>query len=527
MRNLLERLEIESFPVEIHVAGPIQQASALLRRISEFLERHPNLVLTCLLAGYLAASVPTAVLRPYWLDELVETYICAQPSLAAVWHSLQTAPPTTDPPLHYLLTHLCLKLFGVHEWASRIPALGGFFVAILCVYQFVRRRFGVAVAAIAVTLLLSSNAMYYASEGRPYGVVVGGCAVILLAWQSVGMGVRPKTNRILIAIGLACAISAHYYGILFGLPVFIGEIIRSRRTQRIDWATFGAIAVAYSAMLVWVPFLPIAMAWKTHIWFAPAFEDVMQMLGDMGDVQLITLFLASLFFVHSFVPAHTEHRSEKTAYFRTDEAAAILTLVLLPFVGFFVSKFASKLFLSRYVIASSLGVAILIASMSSLLKHSRRAWISVIAILLFCFVLGMKARFLRSKIAERKDFAASVRQLAELPGPIVICMPHDFLQFYFYGPPSVKDKIYWLNDLHVALKYIKTDTDVRMMSAVQKVQDVHVIEMKAFLQGHRSFYLYQRKQGNYDVPMMLDSGMQLTYLGNKAGGDFFHVVEVN
>ena len=522
MRDLLERLEIESFPAEICAAGPVQRVSALVRRVSEFLESHPNVILACLLTGYLATSIPTAVLRPYWLDELVEAYICAQPSMGAVWHSLQTAPPTTDPPLHYWLTHLCLRLFGVHEWASRLPALAGFFVAILSTYHFVRRRLGVPVAVVAVTLLLSSNAMYYASEGRPYGLVVGSCGIMLLAWQSVGMGIRPRANRILIAVGLACAISAHYYGILFGLPIVAGEVVRSWRKQRIDWATFFAIASGHSAMLLWIPFLPVAMAWKAHIWFVPAFEDVMQILGDLGDIQLITLFLAALFLVHSSVPAETERGSEKSVHLRRDEAVAILTLVLLPFVGFFVSKFASKLFLSRYVIASSIGVAILIASMSSILRFSRRAWISIIAILLFCFVLGMKARFLRSKFTERKEFAASIRQFAALPGPIVVCMPHDFLPLYFYGTPELRNKIYWLSDLQVALKYIKTDTDVRMMSSVQKVKDTHVVDMRDFLQHHRSFYVYQRKQGNYDLPMMLENGIQLAYLGHRAGGDFFH-----
>ena len=527
MSNILELPDTAPQPlVTASWIGLVQRTSSPVGRISNLLERHPNAVLVCLLAGYLATSVPVAVLRPYWLDELVETYICAQPTLAAVWYSLQTAPPTTDPPLHYVLTHLCLMLFGVHEWASRLPALGGFFVAILCTYHFVRRRLGVAVAAIAVTLLLSSNAIYYASEGRPYGVVVGCFAVVLLAWQSVGMGIRPRLNRLLIAIGLACAISAHYYGILFGLPVFVGEVIRCWRKRQMDWGTFAAITAGYIAMLVWIPFLPVAMAWKVHIWFTPAFENVMQMLDDLGDVQLIILFLAALFFVHSFMPEADEGKRERPIHFRPDEAAAVLTLVLLPFIGFFVSKFASKLYLSRYVVASSLGIAMLIASMSSFLKFSRRAWLSVIAVLLFCFVGGTKARFLRSKITEHKEFAASIRQLAELPGPIVICMPHDFLPSYFYGPPELKEKIYWLNDLPVALKYIKNDTDIRMMSAVQKVTDVHVIDMNAFLQSHHSFYLYQHKQGNYDIPMMLDNGMQFTYLGNKAGGDFFHVIHV-
>ncbi len=74
------------------------------------------------------------------------------------------------------------------------------------------------------------------------------------------------------------------------------------------------------------------------------------------------------------------------------------------------------------------------------------------------------------------------------------------------------------------MKYIKTDTDVRMMAAAQNVKDIQVVDMLPFLRNHRSFYVYRRKQGYYVVPFLLDSGMQFTYLGTKAGGEFFHVV---
>lgn len=518
-------MENEPLLVSTYALRPVQWASALVRRTSEFLEGHPNLVLACLLAGYLTISVPTAVLRPYWVDELAEAYVAAQSSTAAVWHSLQTAPPTTDPPLHYLLNHWCLQLFGMHAWASRLPAIAGFFVGILCVYQFVRRRLGVAVAAVSVTLLLASHAMYYASEGRPYGVVVGCCGITLLAWQSVILGIRPRISRILIALGIAGAIVSHYYGILFGLPVFVGEAVRFWRKRQVDWGTLAAIGSGYLAMLVWIPFLPAAMAWKTHIWFIPAFENIVQMLFDLGDLPLIILFLTCVFFVRSFAPMTGERKQGRPIHFRQDEAAAIITLVMMPFIGFFVSKFASKLFLARYVIASSLGVSILIASMTSLVKRPRRAWISVVAIFLFCFVMGMNGRSLRSQIAESHDYTADLRRLAALPGPIVITGSYDFVPSFFYASPELKSKLYWLNDRYASLKYLNSDTDSRMLSSLQLVRDIHVVDRKAFLQEHRSFYLYQRKGGSYDIKMMLDAGMQLTYLGTKAGGDFYHVTE--
>jgi len=524
LKDSLERVQSRSFSAEIRLFAPLQRASALVQKTSEFLDGHPGIVLAFLIAAYLAASIPTAVLRPFWLDELMETWVCAQSSAMAVLHTLQTSPATTDPPLHYLLTHFLLAAFGVHEWVPRLPAFIGFLTALVCLYQFTRRRLGVSVAAVAVILLLSSNALYYASEGRPYGMVMGCSGVMLLAWQSLNMGISPRWNRVWIALALAVAIASHYYGILFGLPVLAGEAVRWHRRRRIDWGMLAAVTIGYSAMLTWIPFLPAAMVWKSHIWFKPGFEDALLMFGDLGSLPLILFFIGAVFLVHSFIPARSERQSNRFTEFPSEEAAAVLTLALLPVIGFFVSKFASKLFLSRYVIASSMAVSILVASMGCLLRFYRRTWLAVIAVLLFCFFVGMKARNLRYEINSDKEFSATLHQFAALPGPIVICAPHDFAQFRYYLPTEAKGKIYWLSDLPAALKYIKVDTDVRMMTAIQKVKDVQVADMRTFLRNHRSFYVYRRKQGYYLMPFLLDSGMQVSYLGTKAGGEFFHIV---
>ncbi len=388
MNDSLERIQLRSLPAEVRLSVPPLRASALVSNISEFLETHPNLVLAFLIAAYLGTSVPTAILRPFWLDELMETWTSAQHSSMAVLHTLQTSPATTDPPLHYLLVHFLIGAFGVHEWVCRLPSLAGFLVALVCLYQFARRRIGVSAAAIAFILLLSSNALYYASEGRPYGLVMGCCGVLLLAWQSIGMDRSPRWNRVCIAVALAVAVLCHYYGILIGLPIMAAEAVRWRRTRRIDWGMIAALAVGYSAMLVWIPFLPAAAAWKSHIWFTPGFEDAFLTFGDLGNLSYILLFLGAVFFVYTSIPGGPEKQNNKFIEFRRDEAAAILTLVLLPLIGFFVSKFASKLFLSRYVLASSMGVSILVASMGSLLRAYRRTWLAVIAILLFCFFSG-------------------------------------------------------------------------------------------------------------------------------------------
>src|SRR5262249_60251927 len=94
------------------------------------------------------------------------------------------------PPSSHSLPRLCMKLFGVNPWALRLPEILGVGVMSLCVFVVVSRRSSAAYGLIAMLLPLVTHVFYYATEARPYGLVLGCAALSLLCWQSVASGHR-------------------------------------------------------------------------------------------------------------------------------------------------------------------------------------------------------------------------------------------------------------------------------------------------------------------------------------------------
>ena len=142
-------------------------------------------VLLAFLVLYYIVSVSlTYQSKPFWADEDATYYTARVTSIGRILQVQKTSPINLQPPLYDVLAHAFLVVFPYHHKVIRIPAVIGFFVLILATFFFLKRLGGVKLAVIATALLLASQSLYYASEGRPYGVVLGMWGATLLFWQS-------------------------------------------------------------------------------------------------------------------------------------------------------------------------------------------------------------------------------------------------------------------------------------------------------------------------------------------------------
>src|SRR5262249_59405280 len=118
-----------------------------------------------------------------WNDELFTLYIARLPTYADIWSFLASGVEQLPPTFH-ILARLCMKLFGVNPWALRLPEILGVGVMSLCLFVVVSRRSSAVYGLIAMLLPLVTHVFYYATEARPYGLVLGCAALSLLCWQS-------------------------------------------------------------------------------------------------------------------------------------------------------------------------------------------------------------------------------------------------------------------------------------------------------------------------------------------------------
>ena len=168
-----------------------------------------------------------------------------------------TSPVNIEPPIYPILAHAFLVVFPRHHKVIRTPAAIGFLILVLCTFFFLKRLGGVELAVIATALLLASQSLYYASEGRPYGLTLGMWGASLLFWQSARHSTRwlPLAG---LAVVVSIAINTHYYAILMPIPIVIAELIFLRRRGARSWRVLFAIAIGYTSVVLWLPLLKAA-----------------------------------------------------------------------------------------------------------------------------------------------------------------------------------------------------------------------------------------------------------------------------
>src|SRR5215813_14471705 len=162
------------------------------------LERRRSWVLALFSVTYLAITSALAWHKLLWNDELFTLYIARLPTYADIWSFLASGAEQLPPTFH-ILARLCMKLFGVNPLALRLPEILGVGVMSLCLFVVVSRRSSAAYGLIAMLLPLVTHVFYYATEARPYGLVLGCAALSLLCWQSAA----DDRRRVLSVVGLA------------------------------------------------------------------------------------------------------------------------------------------------------------------------------------------------------------------------------------------------------------------------------------------------------------------------------------
>ena len=142
--------------------------------------------------------------------------------------------------------------------ALRLPATLGYCAMVLCLMAFCRRRLP-AVYSFVATLFACDALLFYSTEGRCYGMVLGCAAGALLCWQMAMEGRRRALSVTLLAFCLALMTALHYHAIFFLVPLAVAEIVRCRKSLKPDLAIMAAML---PAVLVLAVHYPLIRAWQ-------------------------------------------------------------------------------------------------------------------------------------------------------------------------------------------------------------------------------------------------------------------------
>ena len=467
---------------------------------ADVLDRHPTAAVLVLLAICVAVTLPHALAKPFWHDEIYTILVSRLPSFQAMWRAALDGVDLA-PPLSVWLTRGAHALFGVGLIATRLPALCGFYVAVVVVFFLLRRRIGSAGAIAGALLLLFTAAPRYAAEARAYGPMIGLFACALYFWMEAADGRRRRLYLPLLAVTLAASIWNHYYGVLAFAPVAAGELARLARNRRFDLPMAAAVGAALLAVVPLWPLVRVAAAHRATFWaaIAPA-EPVVELYRFLLQPLLDSPFVMAgilLALVVAWWPASAP-LAEAPPRRPSHEWAALGTALAIPLLGFVLGRIIGGAMVPRYILSGAIAIGMAVP-LAIAFTGRRRALAALV--LMATLVIAAATSVVDAWYPARIQYSDPVTarpllvQSLRLPGPTVVSSSLQFLQLWYYTPPALKPKLAYLASAEQAGRWSGSDTIDRGYLALSRAAAVPVFDYEAFIASHREFRVYEAGSG--------------------------------
>jgi hypothetical protein len=473
-----------------------------------------------------------AIYRPMWHDELYTWHVAQLPDVRSMWNALH-AGADQNLPLWHLVVRITEALFGPGEFAMRLPSLVSFWIMLLCLYLFLRRRLPAPYAFAGMLVPAVTFAWQYSFEARSYGLLLASGAVALAAWQSAAEDRMRPWSLIVMTLALAIGVSCHFAGTQLAIPFVAAEIVRSVRTRRIDAPMWIAFAVAALGAFVYPGMLAPTRDWDLH-GLRPTLATLSTFYGSAYRITVTPMVLAGVaaYLFRLAFPPEAEARVGKDFRMPEHETVAIVGFLLAPGV-FFVAGMAMRHFIyaQRYGVLTAIGAGGLAALLLYRLTAADRR-----AAAIFALVLGGWLTMSRAKEAfgELRPPAQQVREenpvlmQALLDGrPVVVANQQLLLEAEHYLPTEIMNRAYYLVDWGAGRNYIEQDEANQLTTRAARffALKAHVELFDRFIARTPQFLLHtdeRYQQWLYDL--LLRRGWKLT-MKSRVGAE--SLIEVN
>ncbi len=284
-----------------------------------------------------------------WRDEAFSALLSEKNPLQIIVLSMQD----TTPPLHYLLLHYWMLLFGQSEVALRGLSFIFHLLTVLVVFLIARKliKSTIVQLLITITVLLNPFLLQYAFEARAYA---------LLAFFTVLTLYFVISKRFILAgIALACAVFTHDFA-LFTFIACAGwflHMYRNRLKENIKEGTwffgFSAVALFMWGSIIFQQWVNVAHGF----WIKPAtfslFLDAFQKfttgsLPYQTQPMLYTFTLILCFFAFGYWMWREQKEEQGNALLLLSFVALVPVLIT-----YFISALFAPIYDDRYLIATT------------------------------------------------------------------------------------------------------------------------------------------------------------------------------
>lgn len=496
-------------------------------RFEEFLELHPIFCGVTFSILYCGWALLISHHKQLWFDELVTYSVDHVPTWRDAWHALQIGVDA-NPPLFHFANRLFLAVLGDSNEVQRASSIFGFWAMSLCVYAIVRSDHSAAAAWVAALIPACSGAAYYATEARPYGMVLAFVSLAIICWmKSVDASNRKLMSyswTIGLTMCLACAISSHYYAVFTVLPFIGAELTRGVKRSKLDWTILGALVASYLPLVIFYTTGLMAAAGQytggadrasmllpVHFWeliLGPVLGSIATAIG----IALIWNWLGGKRLGTSMIPSNS--------------ILIAAWLCLLPLVVVLAARYVTHAYEHRYAISAVIGAAILIGFGFDVL---RTAVPGAAGLAIFALILPITADAIAGRNAPRGrhiDYAWAQSTGAEPDLPIVYGTPLEFVQAWYNAPSQeLQKRITCLVDVKDAWARTKSTTADLGVINLKPALLVPARNYHDFASLRRNFYLIHEPHTTtgWVTKKLVEDGANLKLLGIY-GNDEVYIV---
>jgi len=490
----------------------------------------------------LGVSLAWSHCKLMWEDEVLELWTDSVPSLAQLVHVQRTSTIALEPLVYHALSHAAIGVFGIGAFATRLPALFGFLLMQVCLFLFVRRVASERAAVFALAFPALTYTLYYSAEGRPYGLLLGWCGLMMVSWQAA---IRRESQRafalVMLALAIGLALNTHYYSVLLLVPLCGAEIFRSLQRRRLDIPVLAAIGAGMACMVFALPFTKEAAEFRQHFFddngsnyrvisqsYRSLFVNYTQY--SLGTQRVLAILLA--IFALGFVWGCARQLRNKTLRLPGAEAVFLVLLAALPVFGFLLAHFVTHAIQNRYILGAIVGISGLLAIALTPVFRSERAG-RVALLLLFAAIAGVGGLTIHQQRIASQDFMSTLILSPEAKAA-VMASPSKLLYFgylgtftaasYYEPDPEVRARMALIYSLDQEFLWCHMDTMSRMALHASRFTDLHILPYESVVQepGDHIFVLAHGTQEWIDQDLAITHA-DVKVIGHGFGGDVVSV----
>lgn len=470
------------------------QLHALAEDLADQLENRQGWFLFGFSILYLAVTVLVALRKPLWNDELYTLYIARLHSMTDVWGALSTGAEQL-PPVFYVLTRASLALFGTNELSLRLPEVIGFWVMEFCLFRFVSKRAPGPYGSLAMLFPLVTGAYYYATEARPYGLVLGLSGLALLCWQAAAETDGRLFPLAGLVASLAAAISCHYHAVFVVVALAFAEAVRCLILRRLNLRVWAALGLGVAPLLGFLPLIRRAMGYSATFWAKSQWMSIPESYHSLlapAALPLMALLVLSAVYPMTMSSRRRAARSAPGPHLY--EFAAAFGFMAIPIVAVAVSMLVTGAFHDRYALPAVIGCSVMFGFVARRSLYDRPAAAAILTLFLYASFVSLGAKTFANTTAIRETHTQAIELLrseAMSDLPIAVSDQHAFMSLVHYAPRDIGSRIVYLADPGKALYYLGHNSVEKGTLALLKPWfHLPIEEYDHFLASGHNFLVY-------------------------------------